>query len=97
MPPVAADKLAARAAYNAYEQADHLLREVIAGFGHTTDRPLPAKALLDLANDGDIEAQLAVAYHFAHGTGGWKRDPAAAAEWYRRAAAAGAAGKPGAK
>lgn len=86
-----ADRLTAQAAYNAYEEANRFLREVIVDFGHTSDRPLSAKALLDLANHGDIDAQLVLARHYEHGSGGWRRDPVAAAQWYQRAAEASAA------
>lgn len=83
-----ADKLTAQAAYNAYGEANWHLRDIIGSFGHTSDRPLSAQALQDLANDGDIEAQLELARHYERGTGGCPRDPATAAQWYQRAATA---------
>lgn len=84
-----ADALAARAAYGAYGDANAVLRQIIADFGHTTDRPLSPAAIQDLATDGDTEAQLTLAMHYERGTGGQERNVAAALQWYERAAGRG--------
>lgn len=70
----------------------HLLWQTLTGATATvttSDHPLSTRALVQLANDGDQEAEYRLALDYRDGHGGLPRDAAAAMQWLTRAAAGG--------
>ncbi|MDK9713411.1 MAG: sel1 repeat family protein [Sulfuritalea sp.] len=79
-----------KAARQGYESAA-LLLNMIRSIGYQIDESWHNRApdLKKLAEDGDLEAEYQLARHYESGTGGARKDVAAALGWYRRAAAGG--------